>query len=226
MDLDLHWGNVAIPFFNCAIQTKPAAALNRVIAAAKAHAAERPFPWFFLAADDAVPDLAQRNAVFARHGLHPAMELTGMIAENVAALSAPPEGLTPRPATTPSDYADMGEINTIAYEMPSGAGAGIMDRPAIFEAGAAIVGHCNNQPVSCAFTMPIEDYLYVGFVATLPTARRRGFAEACMRESLSRAAARTGLTRSVLHATAAGRPIYERMGYRPVATYTLFAEGH
>ncbi len=47
-----------------------------------------------------------------------------------------------------------------------------------------------------------------------------------MRVSLNGASSATGLTRGVLHATDAGKPIYARMGFRPVATYTLFGQAH
>ena len=45
-----------------------------------------------------------------------------------------------------------------------------------------------------------------------------------MRTALELARTRHGDAPTFLHATAAGRPVYERMGYRPVATHSLFLE--
>jgi hypothetical protein len=45
-----------------------------------------------------------------------------------------------------------------------------------------------------------------------------------MRRALAAAAAAHGPTPTVLHATAAGRPVYERMGYRTISNHTVFME--
>jgi hypothetical protein len=45
-----------------------------------------------------------------------------------------------------------------------------------------------------------------------------------MRHALDLAARAHGETPSVLHATNAGRPVYQRMGYVPISTHTLFIE--
>jgi ribosomal protein S18 acetylase RimI-like enzyme len=63
----------------------------------------------------------------------------------------------------------------------------------------------------------------VAMVATLPEYRNRGCAEAVMRYSLAQAREATGLERTVLHASAAGLPLYEEMGYRSVASFLGFA---
>jgi len=228
--LDFLYGNVPIPFFNVAVLHAPVAGqadLGERLKRAQAFAASRPYPWFLIAADDATPGelAAHRDAALAAAGLVPAMKLTGMICDELTQAPDAP-GLDLRPATSPADYTAIGEINAVAYEMGSGAGVGTMDRPGLFEGGHAILGRQAGNPVSCALTTPLDGRLYAAFVATLPTHRRQGLAEACLRESLNQARAATGLTRSVLHATDAGRPIYARMGYRPVATYTLFGQAH
>jgi hypothetical protein len=45
-----------------------------------------------------------------------------------------------------------------------------------------------------------------------------------MRHALDVAAATYGEKPTFLHATDAGRPVYERMGYEPVAAHTAFIE--
>jgi predicted acetyltransferase len=70
----------------------------------------------------------------------------------------------------------------------------------------------------------VGGYRYVALVATMPDQQRRGYAEAAMRHALDSAAARHGDTPTTLHATDAGRPIYARMGYEPIASHTAFIE--
>jgi predicted GNAT family acetyltransferase len=101
-----------------------------------------------------------------------------------------------------------------------------MDRPGLFQGGFPILGYESGEAVSCAYTEPIDGRLYVAFVATVPGHRRKGYAEACMRRSLEAAAAATGIHRTFLHASDAGMPIYARMGYQRVTSYTLFGQGH
>jgi predicted GNAT family acetyltransferase len=70
----------------------------------------------------------------------------------------------------------------------------------------------------------VDGYRYVALVATDPAHQRRGYAEAAMRLALEVAALEHGERATVLHATDAGRPIYQRMGYEPIATHSVFME--
>jgi predicted GNAT family N-acyltransferase len=45
-----------------------------------------------------------------------------------------------------------------------------------------------------------------------------------MRHALEVAASAYGERPTVLHATDAGRPVYERMGYAPISTHTLYMD--
>lgn len=73
------------------------------------------------------------------------------------------------------------------------------------------------EAVSCTGVMMVDGCRYVGFVATLPGHQRKGYADAVMRRALEVAAERHGEAETVLHATAAGRPVYERMGYEVIS---------
>ena len=72
--------------------------------------------------------------------------------------------------------------------------------------------------------MMVDRYRYVALVATDPARQRRGYGELVMRHALALSAQTHGDVPSTLHATEAGRPIYERMGYAPIASHTLFME--
>jgi len=59
-------------------------------------------------------------------------------------------------------------------------------------------------------------------VATLPEARGRGYGEAV---SWAATLCRPELP-ATLQASSMGRPVYERMGYRSVADFTLWVRSH
>jgi ribosomal protein S18 acetylase RimI-like enzyme len=68
----------------------------------------------------------------------------------------------------------------------------------------------------------VESGGYITDVQTMPALRRTGLAEAIMRRLHTDARA-AGLPRAVLTSTAMARPLYERLGYREVATVTIYA---
>jgi predicted GNAT family acetyltransferase len=70
----------------------------------------------------------------------------------------------------------------------------------------------------------VDGHRYVALVATDPGQQRRGYAEAAMRRALELSAGVHGERPTVLHATDAGRPIYQRMGYAAISTHTIFIE--
>jgi predicted GNAT family acetyltransferase len=69
--------------------------------------------------------------------------------------------------------------------------------------------------VTCAATVEADGRLFVVLVATAPEWERRGYGETVTRKALYEGARATGLTRATLHATAAGAPVYPRIGFRP-----------
>lgn len=81
-----------------------------------------------------------------------------------------------------------------------------------------------HQSASCATVLLVDGYRYVAPVATHPAQQRRGYAEAAMPHALDVAAQTHGQRPTFLHATNAGRPVYERMSYAPVSTHTVFME--
>jgi ribosomal protein S18 acetylase RimI-like enzyme len=56
-------------------------------------------------------------------------------------------------------------------------------------------------------------------VATAPEARRKGYGEAVVRLALQTAYEATGISRTVLHVTEAGYPLYLRLGYYPTVKF-------
>ncbi len=88
------------------------------------------------------------------------------------------------------------------------------------------VGYLNGQPVTSSATFPVNDTVYVAFVATMPDQHKKGYAEAVMRHSIEKGREGMGHTRTTLHATAAGHPLYAAMGYDSFSAFHLITEPH
>jgi len=63
--------------------------------------------------------------------------------------------------------------------------------------------------------LPVAGTIYVAFVATLPEAHGKGYAEAVMRHAIEQGRRAMGFTRMTLHASDMGRPVYLAMGFDP-----------
>ena len=146
-----------------------------------------------------------------------------MVADALAPPVRPlPEVDTCRIDDTPGRLA-LADLNAAVYDVAAewvrGAVAGeVLWHTPLY----GYVAYADGTPVSTALAIPLHGVLYVGFVATALAYRRRGLAELVMRRSLEAARQATGLTRTALHATADGYPVYLRMGYRLVETFALF----
>jgi predicted GNAT family acetyltransferase len=90
-----------------------------------------------------------------------------------------------------------------------------------FRHGDALTFHIYNRgkkSVALDLNSAAGREAFDGLVATTPTARRKGYGDATVRQALSVGVRATGLTRTVLHASDAGFPVYQRIGYRKVCT--------
>jgi GNAT superfamily N-acetyltransferase len=117
-------------------------------------------------------------------------------------------------------YADL---NARAYGMLLEAGRDGLAGSALWKSGMyTYLGLENGVPVSAAATVATGNCLFLALVATAPEAQRKGDGEATVRKALFEGARATGLTRTVLRATLAGVPVYERIGYRKVASIGFY----
>lgn len=81
------------------------------------------------------------------------------------------------------------------------------------------VGWEGDEPVSAAASFVMAGINDVTIVATVPTARRRGYGEAMT----WRATLADPTLPALLIATEAGQPVYERMGYLSLSRWTLWS---
>jgi GNAT superfamily N-acetyltransferase len=158
-----------------------------------------------------------------REGFVPIMTLMGMAADGLQATSQPQPALEYSHASGKEIDRLICKINAQAYQVLPEWGDNMAEDVLLSgEDAFTVIGYAGGEPVATAITYILDGILYVAFVATLPGHQRKGYAEAVMRRSLGVASRATGLSRTVLHATPVGQPVYERMGYHNTTPFTMY----
>lgn len=225
--LDCIFSSIPVAFFNVGLVTErqvSADALRAHGERACSFAAGKGVPWLFVTTNETLAPGVDAAATLDAVGLTPIMALTGMVADRVAPASRVPDGLQ---LTRPKDEtacASLLDVNSAAYGMDLEAGKSIMGRPEFWQPHFPVLGLADDTPAVTSAVLMVDDYRYVALVATHPNHQRRGYADAAMRRSLEDAARAHGETPTFLHATDAGKPVYERMGYRAVSVHSVFIE--
>ncbi|MFL1377384.1 MULTISPECIES: GNAT family N-acetyltransferase [unclassified Nocardiopsis] len=217
----VRWADSRFAFWNCVTLTEVDAdpglfeeRLERVAGIMRAK--RRPgFLWLF---EDLLSEgtRAGLGAAVERAGLEFAFAGTGM-AGDLPALPAPshPELEFVR-VSTEEELRAYADLNSRAYGFPLEDGRDGLAGSALWKGGVyAYLGLRDGEPVTCAGVVEADGRLFVVLVATAPEWERRGYGEAVTRKALYEGARATGLVRATLHATAAGAPMYPRIGFVP-----------
>ncbi|RJS25060.1 GNAT family N-acetyltransferase [Corallococcus sp. H22C18031201] len=221
-------GHVTWPLMNAAFLNAPVEReqdLARSIESAARYFAQGRHGWSFAYSEDWLsPALRPRAAsLLQAHGLSPGMSIMGMAAERLQTPVRPPPPLDLLRVKDTWGYNAVADINATCYDVPREVGREALASPDIYgPACRAFVGCLEDKPVTTTSVLKVDDIAYVALVATLPEHRRTGAAESVMRQALMAAKQDWGLERAVLHATAAGRPVYQRMGFHDVTPFQLF----
>lgn len=216
-----------IAFFNVAVITGrgiDSDALEARAERACAWSSNKGVPWLFIVTREALDPATDPVAVLDACGLAPIMALTGMYAQRVAPAAHVPDGLQLTVPQSDSECSAVVDVNAAAYGMDLESGKDLIGTRSFWTDHFAVLGLTAGRPACCAAVLMVEGIRYVALVATDPAQQRRGYADAAMRRALELSAEVHGERPTVLHATDAGRPVYERMGYAPITTHTLFME--
>lgn len=226
-DIDYIFSGLPIAFFNVAVLTAPqmtGAQLQAHADSARRWAVPAGVPWLLVVTHDTLAAGVDANADLAACGFIPMLPLTGMFADRVNAPARIPEALGVGMASDDASCVAALDINAAAYVADMEASKPIYGRRTVWDEHVLALGRAAGTPVASAAVMHVDGHRYVALVATLPGHQRRGYAEAVMRYALDVSAARFGDRPTTLHATEAGRPIYERMGYRTIARHTAYID--
>ncbi|MBI2687073.1 MAG: GNAT family N-acetyltransferase [Acidobacteria bacterium] len=218
-------GHVPLPFFNVGFHDAPLAALDdvrRYLAVFEDRAAECPYPTMLVVREDWVP--GEWTSVAAEAGRAHVMYVTGMETDELLPPRRPLPALEFRRVNNTSTAGDMASINAKAYGIPEQwfDCVGQLDIWAPDTHG--YVGYVDGQAVTSAATFPAGGTLYAALVATLPDCHGKGYAEAVMRHAIAEGRRATGLTRTTLHASDMGLPLYENMGFQSSSRFSLLAK--
>ncbi len=220
------FGGLPVSFFNLAILTGSSLSAEALSARAReacAWAAPQSVPWLLMVTHERLQPGVDVAATLEADGMTAVIAMTGMIASSVGAPASVP-GLE---LTVPQDdrgCAAIVDVNGLAYGMNLDASKSAIGSRALWKDHFPVLGVADGKPVCSAAVLMVDGHRYVALVATDPDRQRRGCADAAMRQALANAARVHGETPTVLHATDAGRSIYERMGYATISTHTLLSE--
>jgi hypothetical protein len=112
------------------------------------------------------------------------------------------------------------ELNCLAYGFPAEAGKSVIgDNTFWREHAHGFIAYEGELPVATATGIVCDSSIFLFLVATRPDAQRQGYADAVIRRALNSAHAATGIRRTSLQATDAGRPVYRRLGCLDVCRF-------
>jgi GNAT superfamily N-acetyltransferase len=95
----------------------------------------------------------------------------------------------------------------------------LLDRPECL----VFVGYADGEPIASGLGWRTGRTIGVYSIATIPSARRRGYGAAMTARVVADGLA-AGCTAAALQASELGRPIYERLGFRTVVSYVAYEE--
>lgn len=120
-------------------------------------------------------------------------------------------------------FRDVSKAAWTTYGIPEDVTASIFTRlPMVAsEHVASVVAYAGSTPLACALILLSHGIGGVYWVGTTPTGRGRGLAEACTR-AVTNIGFDCGARMVTLQASPMGDPIYRRMGYHQLGSYTLY----
>ncbi|MEU2060304.1 GNAT family N-acetyltransferase [Streptomyces sp. NPDC013455] len=225
----VRWADCRFPFWNCVTLTEvgaDSALVGQRLSQAADIMRSKKHPGFLWLFEDLLDGeaRAQLRAAAEKAGLAYAFPGTGMAGDLLPVPEPSHPDLTFVRVTTDEQLVAYADLNSRAYGFAPEAGRDGLCGSALWKNEVhAYLGLRDGVPVTCAATVEAEGRLFVVLVATDPDWERRGYGEAVTRKALYEGARATGLTRATLHATAAGAPVYPRIGFKPNSPMGFYA---
>lgn len=215
--------------FNAALLSEPlnpdANELRTRIQAPADHFRSRNLRWTYWLCDDYLDAALRRESrtLFNRLGMATLTEPPGMYADRLLPPKRRLPELVVRPVCDDATRRAFAHITSVAFEIPQGICRDIYASDRAWAGDFhGFVGYVDNLPVATAATVLAGGVVGVYSVGTLPLYRKRGYAEALMRQALSVVRQKTGIEQTVLQATPSGVRMYQQMGYRKITKFSVY----
>jgi GNAT superfamily N-acetyltransferase len=226
--LSICWNTTLFPFWHAVFltdQIEDAQTLaNHIYKASEYMRAKSQFGLLWVC-EDYLSSTARESlqSILTKESLELALTATGMAGDILPLASCSHSTLRVERVTDTDQLISYADINSEAYDFPiewgrSGLGESQLWKSEFY----SYLGYENDEPVSAASAAVNNGIIFLALVATRPHARKKGYAEAVVRHALQAAHEATGLTRTVLHATDAGFPVYHRLGYRKTCSILAY----
>jgi hypothetical protein len=197
---------------------------REALEAAVGLARSRPAPWAVNlreGPDDAVASLAEEIGL---HRVSPEPWVPGMALDNAAdavrRAPAVPDGLVLVRAADQRTIDDHVQVAAEVFEMPAPLVLVVLGEASWLDPAIAVyTGYHDGVPVAAGLGFRTGATIGIYNIATIASARRRGFGEAVTWRVIADGVA-AGCDAAVLQASEMGMPVYERMGFRHVVGYT------
>jgi ribosomal protein S18 acetylase RimI-like enzyme len=225
---------VAFSVFNIALLDSPVvdrftpagSEIDRRIGLANEHYRRQNRQWSFWACENLLgPQTARRlTRIFEAHGLQCIADSPGMEADDFSAPRRRLPQLEFRRVAGPDTRADFASIVTQCFHIPASIANIIYEDDAYWYAPLEIwLGYHEGRAVTSAAVIASAGAVGIYSVATLPSCRGQGFAEAVMRHAVADQRSRGAAGPLVLQSSPSGLDLYRRLGFRNVTRYFVFA---
>ena len=219
------WADIPFRFYNALCLTAElydAEMLRRTVREGVNFMRARACPGWMVVTLESLSGTAQT----ALTGLTASMQLASMPATGMAADILPLEekvipNLRFERIGDDDTVVTFAELNCLAYGFPLEVARSVTGVNTFWRDHAyGFIAYEGELPVATATGIVCGSSVFLFLVATRPEAQRKGYADAVIRRALNTAHAATGIRRTSLQATDAGRPVYRRLGYLDICRYT------
>jgi GNAT superfamily N-acetyltransferase len=213
-EMEIAFAGIGVPLFNVAFPKAWGALrpgdVERLLGEFARILASRGVPGLLFARSGQVRDFA---------GVEPMLRMPGMVAGELLPPKRKLGELAIREVAGTAMAEEMARLNVVCHEMEMKDVAALTCARLWQAPHHGFLLYEEGKAVAAGSASFVEGVSYVGWMATLPAHRGRGYAEALLRHMDAYMRKRYRVKESVLHATEMGRPVYERFGFRMVDEY-------
>jgi GNAT superfamily N-acetyltransferase len=226
--LQLVYSGIPHAVFNAAMLTEPVLAisdLRRRLDKAQDHYRRRGQAWSLWLYEGWIeaPLRAAAISLFHDFDMQYSSNPPGMMAPHLKPVHRKLPKLDVKPINSATARLDFCHVMSVAFEGPFPVLLEAYQEDEFWNADfVGWIGYRDGKAISTACTVTAAGAVGVYAVATVPQEQGKGYGETMVRHAVEHARKVTGVEASVLQTSMAGMPLYRRLGYRPVADFTIY----